>query len=164
MHPFRLRILLIVLAQGRSVYPLFFNTCKMVFAPHSAFSSRTCRIASSISRDVFPGTKCGIWLPSDKDCPKDSRSTHLYPVFLLIPNSRHRELKFFVPFAACVNSSLNSFTVLSFQGIFITSFLGYFLPSIIHPKLLPVLLHTCYLSYCTIQSSTTRNYRWLPYM
>ena len=118
-------MLLTVLSQGIDI-PFRSKTVFIFLAPQPGFSMRMEIINSSTSVGVLFAMRNGFLLLSDKPSFKSFLSIHLYPVFLVIPNSRHRELKLLQAFAASTNSFLNSSTVLSSHGTKKHSFLVFF--------------------------------------
>ena len=117
----------------------------MVFAPQPGFSRLTAKISCSVSSGVFQGLLRGRRLRSVNGSPAWQRSSHLYPVRRVMPNSRHRLLKLQHSMAACANSSLCSYTVRSSHGILKHSFLCFLnaciLPEICIPCLCTPVYH-----------------------
>ncbi len=112
-----------VFALGTCSRPAASKTARIVRPPHAGSSARTARMAASISGAVLEGWRCGQRLWSQRRCPSAARFTHLYPVFRLTPNSRHRADMLFSPReASSTKCSLCSSTVLISQGILPSSF------------------------------------------
>src|SRR5699024_10344907 len=148
--PCRLRILPHVFALGTFSQPAASKTARMVLPPHAEFSARTASTAASISGAVLEGCRCGQRLWSQRRWPSAARLIHLYPVFRLIPNSRHTAPMLFFPLdTAFTTAALCGSTILIDQGILLSSFAS--VRCLYSPRiLLPMSLPTGYLCYYSV--------------
>lgn len=122
-------------------------------SPHAGFSARTASTAASISGAVLDGCRCGQRLWLQRHCPSAARMSHLYPVFRLMTNSRHRALMFDLSLdARSINFSRSfpQFSAPKASSAAPFCFLGCLYYT---RKLLPMSLLTCYLYYYSIHQS-----------